>query len=210
MINNYSEFEKFYQERLNAIPWDHEYNKGGFRPEVMGKSSDISAHLPMLRFLASQVDCVTEFGSRFCSSTSAFISGGTYGPMKVVSYDICRNHENDLLLKWSAEKKLPRECLYEFNLQDTSKKFDMGMTDLLFLDTLHTYNQVVLELKQAYKVRKYLVFHDTYSQGLISVDRPGEIGILPAIEEFLNEHDSWEQVYKADFNHGLIVLERSK
>jgi hypothetical protein len=148
---------------------------------------------------------VTEFGTRGCYSTSAFLSGC---PEKVTSYDLHWNKDIDYLYGLAEEKKLP--SYWRFIQGDTLKVPPIEETDLLFIDTLHTYDQVIGELnRHASKVTKYLVFHDTsiYSQGVTSVDRPNEAGILKAIDEFINNNVKWEEVYRVEYNHGLLVLE---
>jgi hypothetical protein len=87
---------------------------------------------------------------------------------------------------------------------------------MLFVDTLHTYDHVKKELSDhnLCAVNKYLVFHDTYTQGTKSLDVPGEEGILRAIFEAVNffndEYDraQFELRYASNFNHGLLVYEK--
>jgi hypothetical protein len=40
------------------------------------------------------------------------------------------------------------------------------------------------------------------------LDIPGEEGISRAIEEFI-QVNPWRSIYKVDFNHGLLVLQRT-
>jgi len=58
------------------------------------------------------------------------------------------------------------------------------------------------------KVRKYLIFHDVVSfwekgQGY---EKGG--GLRYAIEPFMRDHPEWKQVYRAENNNGLLILER--
>jgi hypothetical protein len=86
-------------------------------------------------------------------------------------------------------------------------------TDLLFIDTYHCYEQLKQELNlHSGKVRKYIVFHDTYTYGrkgenLSYQSFEGTKGILYAIEEFLEENKNWEIVHDVDYNNGLIIIE---
>jgi hypothetical protein len=202
----YPEFEAFKKARFEAPPWDHPTNPIGFPPEKLKVSSDISAHLPMLEFLASQVWSVTEFGTRGCYSTSAFLSGCRG---RVKSYDLHWNTDIDYLYRLQEKGKLP--CEWRFEQGDTLKIKPIELTQMLFIDTLHTYDQVIGELnRHAANVTTYLVFHDTsiYSQGNVSVDRPNEAGILKAVDEFLEKNPQWQEVYRVEYNHGLLVLEK--
>lgn len=207
-MNFSPEFEAFRKVRYEKPPWDHSYNIIGFPPEKMNESSDISAHLPFLEFLASreEVESVTEFGTRGCYSTSAFIAGCRG---KVKSYDLHWNTDIDYLYRLQEEGKLP--CKWFFEQGDTLKIAPIEPTDILFIDTLHTYKQVIGELnRHAKNVGQYIAFHDTsiYSQGTVSVDRPNEAGILKAVDEFLVNNPQWKEVYRVEYNHGLLVLEK--
>lgn len=210
-MNFSPEFAAFRKVRYEKPPWDHATNPIGFPPEKMNgnesASSDISAHLPFLEYLATNCKHITEFGTRGCFSTSAFLSGSSCTG-KVKSYDLHWNKDIDYLYSLNEEKKLP--CKWFFEQGDTLKVKPIEETDLLFIDTLHTYEQVIGELnRHAGNVKKYLVFHDTsiYSQGTVSVDRPNEDGILRAVNQFIEKRPEWEEVYRVEYNHGLLVLE---
>lgn len=194
-------FNQFRDARFNTRPWDYPYNALGFKEATQG-SSDISAHLPFIEYIAYKCNHCTEFGTRDCFSTAALISGckGT-----VISYDL---NIGGTVQQLAAIKELP--CDWRFVQVDTLEPaFEIDRTDLLFIDTLHTYNQVKGELaKHAHKVNKYIMFHDTYSHGIRSLDIPGEEGILRAITEFLDQNNEWELIYEVRFNHGLIMVEK--
>ncbi len=217
---------------MNLTPTDLEWNTHGFRgnksgldflqnlpPEKQnryyrdqlttlrdrGESGQV-AHLPLLKFLASQCNWVTEFGIREGYSTVALLAGAK---KCVTSYDIKRHGIVDELELLRSKNDLP--CCWQFHLQDViDKNFLVPCTNLLFIDDYHTYNQVKQELNtHAKKVTKWIAFHDTYTQGELSYDEPGAIGICPAIREFITENeDEWKLVYEAKFNHGLWVIER--
>jgi hypothetical protein len=58
------------------------------------------------------------------------------------------------------------------------------------------------------KVKKYLVFHDTETfrtQG----ETPNEVGIWPAIEEFLSENTNWQIHEVFQNNNGLTILKKN-
>lgn len=211
IIDKYEIFRKKYQSYLDKPPWDHESNPYGFRKENENPdlSSDISAHLPIIEYFASQCEHATEFGTRNCQSTSALISGvgkKSVGGM-VISYDICTTPNIYQFIALERRRVLP--CKWKFVQKNTLSNFEIDQTELLFVDTLHTYDQVKGELdKHGHKVSKYLLFHDTYSQGSISVDRKGEKGINPAIEEYADVN-GWEKILDLRFNHGMSVWGRT-
>lgn len=167
--------------------------------------SDIVLHLPVLEYYASLCDHVTEFGVRDGSSTVALISGC---PGEVVSYDIEHTPIVDKL------KKMFLPCRsWTFHRADTGNpNLHIAETDLLFIDTLHTYDHVSKELAlHGRKARKFLVFHDTYTCGETDLSGPDPTvrGIGPAIWEFTEDyHGEYETVYKTNANNGLLVLAR--
>jgi hypothetical protein len=183
-------FEDFKAERYNEPPYDLLHNPQGFG---RGNGSDISAHLPFLEFLARNCNVITELGTRDCYSTAAFISGK---PQLDVSYDI----EERQAMKQLASLDLP--CKWELRLvSSVDPATVIPISDLLFIDTLHTYGQVKEELRlHATRVTRWIVFHDTVSFPEIN----------QAINEFLESNKVWQKVYDAKFNHGLIVLETAR
>lgn len=179
---------------------------------------DINEHLPTLRRYASQCKHVTEMGTRFAVSTYALIIAK---PEKVVSIDLNRHF-------FSPYEKEIREfsnaCGTNFVFKEEDVlKIEIEETDLLFIDTLHTYNQLSKELRKHQKnVRKWIVLHDTvtfgrkdedfYQNGKISSEVSGETitkrGLYTALEDFLEENKSWKIKEHFTNNNGLTVLER--
>lgn len=181
-------FKDFLSNKLLHIPYDLNHNPFGFKYTI---GSDISAHMPFLTFLALQCNHITEFGTRECYSTVAFLQGCKEN---VVSYDIIET--NDIIVL----KNITTPCKWSFILHNTiDPNLTIDQTDLLFIDTLHTYDQVKQELLlHSNKVNKYIVFHDTFSFPEINI----------AIDEFLQENNQWKLVYNVIFNHGLKVLQK--
>lgn len=168
--------------------------------EELSTESDIFGHLNFLSHLASECSSVTEFGVRNGKSTIAFIHGR---PKKVISYDIVHT---------PVEKELQaaaQEAGVDFSFYKADDlKIEIEPTDLLFIDTQHTYNQLIQELnKHSVKVNKYIVLHDTTTFGI-----KGEVGgdgLWPAVEEFERNFSSlWHIKIKFTHNNGLTVLER--
>lgn len=165
--------------------------------------SDINEHMPTLKKYAEECEHITEMGVRWIVSTFAFLMGK---PKKLVSIDI------DPLEKWGNDevtlKLIASEHGTDFNfvLGDTTK-IEIEETDLLFLDTWHVYQQVKAELElHANKVRKYIIFHDTTTFAINGMD--GQLGIWPAVQEFLDANDEWFLLEKFENNNGLTILKR--
>jgi cephalosporin hydroxylase len=85
---------------------------------------------------------------------------------------------------------------------------DIQETELLLVDSHHTYDQVREEMNHhAYKVSKYIIFHDITLYGLSGQD-PGSVGIWPAINEFKDANPEWKVHSQWDNNNGLLVLKK--
>ena len=172
-------------------------------------------HLPKLANYAEGCDLAIEFGTRRGASACALLMGAK----RVISYDIKRCKDRDKIEaaaegRWqfrqmSSLDALPLEC------------------DLLFIDSLHTYEQCRGELlRHGAHVQKWLIFHDTITFGSWAADgdtghhlwkhehRSGspsvhKLGIRPAIDHFMIENpDAWH-IHEHDIrSHGLLVLKR--
>lgn len=78
--------------------------------------------------------------------------------------------------------------------------------DLLYIDSYHSYTHALAELNlHAHKVNKYLVFHDTETYGETH-DFDGDLGINPAIREYIAEHPEWYYIHKISYGDGCTVL----
>lgn len=151
---------------------------------------NIDQHLPTLRQYAERCQRVTEFGTDIGFSTCAFLAAA---PKSVDCYDIIRTAEVDLLADLC-----PSETVFRFHQKDT-REATIKPTDLLFIDTIHTYWQVTEELQRhARKVRRYLIFHDIVSNP----------DIVPAINEYMECHPWWKLEEWLTNQSGLAVYRR--
>lgn len=164
--------------------------------------STIDQHWDVMRRYASECDSIAEYGTGF--STLAWLSACS----KVRSADVERHDWMDRLLQ-IAEGKL------EF-VHGTNHKAAAVDCDLLFIDTLHEYDQLRQELTiHAPRCRKFIVVHDTESFGFS--DSPltveygvGGPGLRAAISEFLESNGEWSLAEHFTNQHGLTILARSK
>jgi len=166
-------------------------------------SSDIYQHLPTLQSYVEECEDVVEFGVRGIVSTWAMLAGK---PTKMISYDIEKPSKwgGNIDEVYSAAKDCGID--YQFVLGDTTK-IEIDECDLLFIDTLHEYDQMKKELElHGNKAKKYLIFHDT-----ISFRERGESGgggIYRAIIEFLKENSQWYIEAEYTNNNGFLILKR--
>lgn len=158
------------------------------------KSSDIRAHVPRLRRLATGAKRVVEFGTRTGVSTTAFAASGA----EVVTYDIAATHESHSLCEAAPNV---RQVIADTLTLDT-----IPDCDLLFIDTLHCAAQVAAELRHADKVSRFIAFHDTTTFGTIGDD--GGPGIMVAVREFLVANPEWSERERFTDDNGLLILER--
>lgn len=111
---------------------------------------------------------------------------------------------------------------YTFLLADVLN-IEIEQTDLLFIDTLHTYNQLNSELKKHNsKVNKFIILHDTetfgykdepiysHASNIVKNINSSKVGLMNAINDFLESEDGKNWKIKELFknNNGLCVLER--
>lgn len=160
------------------------------------KPSDIYQHLPTLKKYATGCDFVVEFGVRGMASTWALLAGK---PKQMISVDIVHPsvHGADI---WEVYDACNAEQIdWEF-VQKSSLHIELPECDLLFIDTLHTYDQLTAELeKHSPKVRKFIAMHDTNLAG--DPDR-----MRPAVNDFLDRHLDWGIVEWFENNNGLTII----
>jgi hypothetical protein len=166
----------------------HEYEN------ACNTSSDINEHLPVLFEYANKVNHITELGVRWGVSTRAFLYSAVLNKTTLRSYDINLYHTVTELFDM-AIKINPNVSYQQANTLDLT----IEATDLLFIDTLHTYEQLSTELKlHGNKAKKYIIFHDTVTFFELS----------KAIDEFCEANKHWKLLSNYTNNNGLKILER--
>lgn len=169
--------------------------------------SDICEHLPTLKRYAEECDHVTEMGVRWVVSTYALMMGK---PKKLISIDIDSIEKHGTKISDLVDLGNSVGIDFSFIVSDT-RNIDIEETDLLFIDTLHNYNQLKVELElHGNKAKKYLIFHDTtlFEYGDEKHNESEKKGLWPAIEEFLEINPHWEILERYTNNCGLTILKR--
>jgi len=172
--------------------------------------TDMWEHFTSLRDYAQECSSVVEMGVRGGCSAYALAAGLEASPYKgkwmlYLDINACQNPKLEELCKLS-------EISIEFKQAD-SRHVDIPTCDLLFIDTLHTYGQLKVELELHHsKAKRYIIMHDTDAPwGFKNEvdDGSPDRGLWPAIEEFEKEHPEW-QVHERFRNcHGLTILLRT-
>ena len=175
--------------------------------------SDINEHLETLYNLGKECSHITEMGVRWVSSTWPLVYSN---PKKIISYDIVTNPNIIEVINLCNEYSVD----YSFQEKDVLQ-LEIEPTELLFIDTLHTYNQLIKELEiHSNKVSKYIVLHDTeffgrvdesvyeHASNLIKENPITKQGLMTAVEDFLSTKlgQSWELFKIYENNNGLTVL----
>ena len=170
--------------------------------EICSKTpSDITPHFPAMYELAKECSHITEFGTRYGVSTVCWLYSK---PKSFIAYDI---HPKGTVNKIGALSDDKTD--FKFKVE-SSVEVEIEETDLLFIDSFHTYDHLKKELElHSAKVKKYIVMHDTESCGLVGGHNTGAKGLKPAIEEFLALHKEWDQVAHYANSNGLTVLKRN-
>ena len=174
--------------------------------------SDINEHLPVLYEYALKTNHITEFGTRFGCSTWAFLYSN---PKKMISYDIKKQLEVEKIIEVANHHKIN----YTFVEADTLT-IEIEQTDLMFIDTFHSYNQLYAELNRHHtKVNSYIIMHDTVTFGYQDMAHVGPIspilnnninkqGLMNAINDFLTIYNQWHIEKHYTNNNGLLVLSK--
>ena len=189
---------------------------------------DISDHLFTLKQYALRCETVTELGTRFGVSTAAFIAAR---PKSIRCHDLVK-YDNIPPLEESAKSL---GIKFEFFEENDLQSDNIIESDMIFIDTMHTYKQLAMELYLfGNKAKKYLAFHDVILFGRqdqpcfaphefqldqkVSFSNPdldafyqglgNEVGLMPAIEQFLAAYPEWKIIDLNVFNNGLMVLGR--
>jgi cephalosporin hydroxylase len=119
--------------------------------------------------------------------------------------------------KWAAEES---GILFSFQ-QANDMDVDIGLTEMLFIDSLHTYCHLTYELEKfSPKVSKFIAMHDTswgdiddpayhgdYSEYPPEYNRTKR-GLWRAIEDFLQRHPEWTLYERRMNNYGFTILKR--
>ena len=165
---------------------------------------DINELFPVLRKYAIRCNHITEFGVRGVFSTYAFLSGR---PITMRSYDVETSPNIDEAIDAAKESNID----FTFT-EENVLKTEIEKTDLLFIDTLHTYAQLSKELRlHGNRIRKYIIIHDTETWGWRDeIDQGSDKhGMIAAIDEFLLENKHWRIKEKIKESNGLTILERT-
>lgn len=160
--------------------------------------SDINENVHILYELAQQCKTAVEMGVRSGVSTRALLNAG----VDLLAFDLELDHNVQKLFDQAPGKNVKY-------IQDNVLEIEIEPTDLLFIDTFHTYDQLKRELElHGNKAKKYIALHDTYTFGLAGEDSQDKKGLLTAVIEFMIKNPHWKFKIHRTNNNGFTVLER--
>lgn len=159
--------------------------------------SDINEHLPTLKKYAEQSETIVELGMRKIVSTWALLMGK---PKHLISVDITHPKDYGADLWEVVDATQGAGIEFDFVLK-SSLEIDLPEHDFLFIDTLHTYDQLTAELDRHHsKVKKFIAMHDT--------NLPNDNYMRQAVNDFLDKHPEWEVAEHFDNCNGMTILKR--
>ena len=162
--------------------------------QLHGIETDINEHFPTLKKYALLSDRIVELGVRGIVSTWALLAGH---PKEMISVDIVSPTEHGGDIRATTEIAKDGGTDWRF-YKGSSLDIELARCDLLFIDTIHSYEQLSQELKlHSPHTTKYIIMHDTNVEEM-----------QRAINEFLLGNEDWMIKERFLNNNGLVVLQR--
>jgi len=179
--------------------------------ELYSTPSDINEHFPVILKYGSKCNHITEMGVRSIISTWGWLA---CVPKKLICYDL------EDPVKWGGNIQevydVAEKYGVEFNfIQANVLDIEIEPTELLFIDTWHSYIQLSQELiKHSEYVSKYICFHDstsyeTHDEPINFKYEASKFGVWTAIDEFLEiNKNKWKLKERFVNNNGFTIIER--
>jgi hypothetical protein len=185
--------------------------------------TDINEHLGLLCKLAKECSSVTELGLRGTESIWGLLQGLAESPSSFRSYlGIAFMFPSGRMIRLA--ERLANENNISFRLSQVHDEYsNIEPTDMLFIDSFHTYCHLTFELESFCPyVNKYIAMHYTSfpwgaADEAIYFENPiqypteydrNKRGLWPAVQDFLQRHPEWLLLERRVNNHGLTVLKR--
>lgn len=157
-------------------------------------SGDIDEHMEVIREYAYKSDTIVELGVRKMVSTWALLGGY---PKKILCVDKLHPEKYGAALVLKDAINICEKEGIDFKfLEADDLAIELEEMDLLFIDTLHTYEQLSKELElHGKKAKKYIIMHDTEIPEMFK-----------AIAEYIKRDNSWRILENRHNEYGLVVL----
>ena len=164
----------------------------------MGAGLDISEHLGLLRGLAEHDDVKSIVEIGFRGGVSATALALAWKPLTCIDIEPCAD----------AAKRLKSLAPHFTFVQGDSLEIDIPECELLHIDSLHTYKQLLAELRRhADRVDQFIAMHDTETFGHRGKDGSTP-GLMDAVHDFILNTSGWRMLLHLKNNNGFTILER--
>ena len=182
-------------------------------------------HIWAIVSVAAQCETAVEFGVRRGVTTLGITFGLAHSEKKnpsLTSYDIELIGLDQHGLNWPGFIEAARErgvdCKF---ILGNSRKVSIPETDLLFIDSYHSYSHFMEEIRlHLHKAKKYIIMHDSSATGTFGLidqkegyDQTHDYknyekeGMHNAAMDFAELHgDEWEIFYHDDTGEGLTIF----
>jgi hypothetical protein len=166
---------------------------------VANVKRDLDEHLEFLRDLASDCNHITEISKR----KESFVAFAASKPKTLISHNLEPHSLMDYLGLILPDTNIVRTSY------DTTEVEEIEKTDLLFIDTRHTYDTMTDELrKHSSSVKRYIVCRGTSTSGERGED--GRRGIMVALRDFMDQNPEWSVITHRTNQYGMTVIGRLK
>jgi hypothetical protein len=221
-LSDFDEFTILLENNKYFLHTEYFYN---IYNNLCNTKSDINEHLHTLSFYASKCERVLELGVRGVVASWA-LAYGLLNNNKSEKY-LFMNDLNECNNSEILEKSKNTELIIEYKwANDLLLTFDKNF-DMVFIDTWHVYGQLKRELNKFSKItNKYIIMHDTtvdewygellryngdakeYTNETGFLVEEINMGLWPAIVEFISNNREWKIKERFTNNNGLTILER--
>lgn len=166
--------------------------------------SDFNEHVERLKQLATECSSVVEFGTRHGVSTVAILAAQPKRFWTVDKQCQTCNIGHIQAVKGETDFQLVQSDSLTYDIKEP--------VDLVFIDTLHTADQIFQELtKHAPQCKKYIALHDTeYPWGQFDEGGGSGGGIRAGLDRWFDTDEGrhWSILEDHKNNHGFAILSR--
>ena len=165
----------------------------------------IAHYMPILYEHSKDCDSIVEIGVNQVNSTWAFLNARPKNGVISIDIDLNRSAymtqqglSENIWLSWAKHLSEKEEVAFS-PVESDSLQAELPEIDLLFIDSLHTYEHLRAELfLHGPKAQKYIILHDTtlYPE------------LVNAVDEFLNAHEQFVIKEQHWDEPGLTILKR--
>ena len=176
-----------------------EYNK------ILNNSTvEEGKYYSSIRKYAEDCESISELGVRKAEEAVAMMAKGVD---KVTLYDLMYAGHINPIMEDLEEEGINFMCLPRNPIRD-----ELDKADLFIISSIHTYNNVKMDLSEVKdKANKYIIVTGTEEFGYKNEAQQAgkKEGVVPAVEEFLQNNPKWEKIDQVPYGKGFIVMSKT-